>query len=251
MQDVIAAENLLPYQKLSPLDGNLKDARIFSPFGYRLVRECQIAPVVHSEAMRLAIWFPVVWQKDGPSYRLVVLRSLLRDGRGITEDAARNLESLPHLLFAFPLAVRNPHGDPAATKLGFDNAMCDEPTDIGSMVWDAQGNMTPGADLRRIKLTSFMQDARTTGTLSQALAQKGLLQPWPIEMDVGGTSVRVDGLFCVNPSVFTTPDLAGLLDRFGAGMAELLAAHRLSLYRINWLRAAARRAMAQPARLAP
>src|SRR5262245_47701944 len=73
--------------------------RIYAPHAYPPVRDLAVVPIVHSECMTLASWFPVVWRRGKAGVELVTVRALLDDQRAQL-PAARRL--LPLRLHAYP-----------------------------------------------------------------------------------------------------------------------------------------------------
>lgn len=216
--------------------------RIYSPVSYRAVRQAQIVAISASEAAHQAHWYPVAWQQDARGeMSLVAVRSLLGDGRGNGDFDGWSLNSLSHLLFAFPFTkASNPDAD-NRIDLAIDAVTCDARTDAGSPVLDRRGSLTPGAKMRLARLDSFHAGADLSTRITQVLVEEEALEPWPIEMQVAGQTLALPGLHVVKPPLFDTPWASRLIARFGPEAAMLLAAHRVSLFRVNWLRMAARR----------
>src|SRR3954449_10105923 len=89
------------YERPIPFTGAVAHRRIYSPFAYP-----QVVDVVLPEASRMAAWFPVVWHRaDGRPIRLVVVRSLLEDGRGQPPGIPSDLTALPLVLNAYPFLL--------------------------------------------------------------------------------------------------------------------------------------------------
>ncbi|GGD99072.1 hypothetical protein GCM10011390_17320 [Aureimonas endophytica] len=229
-----------------PLAGALMATRIYSPFAYPMPRRERVVPAVAVEAERLAGAFPLVWRRGTNGAELVVLRSLLEDGSGFPPEAERALALLPLLLQAYPFVL--PAHVPLAERDNprlFDAAIPDAPTDAGAAIAGPDGRLSRGAELRLRALAIFERDFAATIGIGRALEEEKLLEPWPLDFDLGhGRRARVDDLLVVAPKAFEGPRLAALLSRFGAPAARLLGLHRLSLFRAGALLGAARGATA-------
>ncbi|WP_152044602.1 SapC family protein [Aureimonas psammosilenae] len=227
------------------LTGEAMASRIYSPFAYPVPRRARVVPVVSIEAERLAGTFPLVWRRGANGAELVALRSLLEDGSGFPPGADRSLSHLPLALQAYPFVFS---GDTALAPTGnsrlLDAALADEPSDVGAAVAGPDGRLSRGAELRLRALSLFERDFAATAAIGNALAAENLLEPWPLEFDLGGgQKCDVPDLLVVAPSAFETPRLAPVLARLGAPAARLVGFHRLSLFRAGVLLGAARQAM--------
>ena len=81
--------------------------RIYAPLAYAPVRNAAVVPIVHSECLTLASWFPLVWQRRQATVEFVAIRALLNDQRA-QPPAARAL--LPLLLHAYPFVFDTERG---------------------------------------------------------------------------------------------------------------------------------------------
>jgi hypothetical protein len=86
--------------------------------------------------------------------------------------------------------------------------------------------------------------------MSADLKRRKLLAPWPLQFDVFGRAVTVDGLQVVQPDAYDTAAVKRFVKTFGATGAMFLGAHRLSLFRAGVLLERARSAL-RPAASAP
>ena len=231
-----------------PLSAELMANRIFSPFAYPLPRQARVVPVVVAEAERLAASFPLVWQAGEHGPTLVVLRTLMEDGRGFAPGTERSLSLLPLLFQAYPLTLPSDTGVPSATarpgrRLMLDTVCADEPNDAGAPIATSEGKLSRGTELRLRALELFERDLARTRALSAALARGGLLEPWSLNFDLGGGQrCEITDLLVVAQRVFDTPALAPVMEEFGIAAARLLSLHRLSLFRTGQLLVLARAA---------
>jgi hypothetical protein len=226
------------YRPFGPGDGN---TRIFAPISYALVRQAQIVPVVHIEALSLAHWFPICWQMtDGPAV-LVALRTLRCDGARQPSGSPAAAASLPLALRAYPFVVGA--GDNADSDTHFlENPIPDQPSDIGAPIMTPAGKASPGARLKLQALGAFNHALPLTQAMTEGLLHHDLLESWPLEFNVGGERLAVPNLFVVKPGEFSSPRMFRFIETYGQAAAIFLGAHRISLFRAGILVQAAKNA---------
>lgn len=221
--------------------------RIFAPEAYELVRSLQLVPIVHAEALSLAAYFPIVWQVRNGELVLCVLRSLLAGGRGHSVKPTHAGAGLPLVLRGFPVIVTAPAtgGD----EIWIDDIVADQPTDIGAPILMEDGRLSRGAAQRVQSITSLRRAIDMTHRLTEALADRHLLEAWPLDLELapGGQRIRFNDLMVTRPPTSPDPDLIKHLREFGVDAATFMTAHRISLFRISILLQAARAVTAKAA----
>lgn len=215
--------------------------RIFAQQAYRRVRETQFVPILLSEAHDLARWFPICWvlTGDGPPV-LSAFRSLLDGGRGMQRAISASQEALPWALQAYPFVVP----DAASVRdqrMRFDTALADKPTDVGAPILTEDGRFSRAARGRARTAVHVSHHYPQTLALSQTLRDLGLLVNWPLALDLGnGQQATFQNLMILDKDRLDDPVLHTQMMRFGIEAALLVAAHRLSLFRMNTLLTLAR-----------
>jgi hypothetical protein len=233
---------IIGYENPIRLTGAAATRRIFSPLAYANVRHAHVVPVVMPEAWALASWFPIVWQRTETFYQLVAVRSLFADGRGYLPVVESSPGLLPLLLQAYPFLIDPTVAPDASTARWIDDVIADSPSDIGAPVLLADKRPTKASRLRLGMLDLFQKHWLNTHAFALQLSELGLLEPWNLTFDIEGHSVGVDNLFIVRQSAFDTGLLAPVASCHGAMAAQLLALHRISLFRAGALLSAARAA---------
>jgi hypothetical protein len=235
------------YKSVELLDAAHGGRRIYSPVSYSPVRERQLVPIVHIEAMALAAWFPICWHADKDSHTLVAIRSLDADGGSQPPGSPETLTSLPLILRAYPFAVLEPATAGPTDSHFIEDATADRPTDIGAPIFLPDGRPGRGAQLRLRAAGAFRDARRLTDEMTDALVKASLLEPWPLDFKIGDGQLRVDNMTIVRQSAFGQPPIQQFLRQFGSTGALLLGAHRISLFRAGALvQAAQQRAAARP-----
>jgi hypothetical protein len=214
-----------------PLAGEILTRRIYAPDAYALVRSLPIVPVVHAEASRLASFFPIVWTRQNDTPELVVLRSMIEDPEG---QPPRGRRCFPLLLAAYPF-VHAELDQPVSAPPLIDDVFADEPTDIGATILTSENKLGLGAQQRLDALMEFSSHRPLTIAIGKALADRNLLETWELKFEVEGGQIDVPGLEIARQAAFETGAFAPLLDEFGLPAAQLLALHRISLFRAGLL----------------
>jgi hypothetical protein len=224
-------------EKPLALAGEVLRRRIYAPQAYAPVRDAAAVPIVHSECLALAAWFPLVWQRRNATFEFVAIRALLNDQRA-QPPAARAL--MPLLLHAYPF-VLDPQGPPGPdTPKMLDDVFADTPTDVGASITTVQRRLARATTMRFRVLDRFATESVVTAAIGRALAELDAFEPWNLQFDIEGRRVGIPDLVVIKPTAFDSGQFARLLDQFGMPCAEMLALHRVSLFRAGALLAMAR-----------
>jgi hypothetical protein len=230
------------YERPTALTPDWGTHRIFSPLAYRRIRNLAVVPIVHTEVMQVARILPTCWAmtEDGPV--LVALRALTEDAASIPR-AARALTALPLALQAYPVVVA---ADATIEgRILVDRVVADEPTDVGAPLMLGDGRVSRATVLRARAALAAMRGLDATRDLTRRLADADLLEPWPLDFDIGaGERVRHDRFRVLARNRLDDPALYAAIAAHGVEAGLLVAAHRLSLFRMSSLVAAARAAVA-------
>jgi hypothetical protein len=220
-----------------------KDAlrrRLYAPIAYAPVRNSAVVPVVHSEAYRLASWFPLMWRKHGSEFEFVAVRSLLDDQRA-QPPAARAV--LPLILHAYPFVFDPKAAPDASSERMLDDVFADAPTDIGASITTVGGKLSRATIQRFRILDGVAHDLHLTRAIGEALADLDLFAPSELNFEIQGRSIELPDLFVVRQNAFDGGMFSTVLEKFGAPAALLLGLHRVSQFRAGLLLAMARKAL--------
>lgn len=225
--------------------------RIFSPVAYRRLRDRPLIPIAHTEAIALAHLSPTCWVDTPAGPCLSVLRSLGSDGSGMPMAARKSIANLPAILQAYPVVVPR-RSEEVTGAVRVDRTIAEEPTDIGAPLLMADGKASRAVGMRTRIAMKLGRALPETAALSAFLSAEGLLEPWPIDFDLGhGERARYDGLRVLARSKLGERALYRAFAKFGIDAAVFVAAHRISLFRVSALLGAARAAAGARAQAAP
>lgn len=225
-----------------PVDLNLGRGRIYAQRAYGVVREISHVPVVHSEALELARWFPVVWfRPEGEAAQFVALRTLLPGGLGHPVGSPAMQASLPLLLKAYPL-VLPPSGD---SRLWVDAVIADQPTDAGAAILGKNGTPNAGTRYRLDALVQYQRGIAMTEAMSRMIEDLGLLVPWKLEFPDNPELGPFPHYFTLKQDALESDAFVPFARRFGLEALRLISAHTLSLFRAGILFRRAKQDLAQ------
>lgn len=226
------------------LAGDVLKQRIFSPVAYAVVRNANVMAIAPVEAPRFAGHYPIAWRKRADRYELVVVRSLLVDGRGHAPGTQTTLTFIPLLARCYPFLYDTTRELQAGRPKHVDMAVADQPTDIGAPIALPDGRPSKATAQRIAQLDAAAPSFAQSIAIAAWLAKADLFEPWPLHFeDVEGETLDVPDLWIVRQNAVDTGALAPLMRAHGMIAADLVGLHRLSLYRAGMLLAQARAAL--------
>jgi SapC len=214
------------------LEKDVLRRRIYAPLAYAPVRNAAVVPIVHSECVRLASWFPLVWRRRQATVEFVAIRALLDDQRA-QPPAARAL--LPLLLHAYPFVFDLSQPVRTDSPKLLDDVFADAPTDIGASITTVHRKLARATTGRFRLLDRFAHESAVTNAIGCALAELDALEPWPLKFDIDGNHVEIPDLLVIRPSAFESGHFSRLLGSHGIPCARMLGLHRISLFRAGVL----------------
>ena len=231
------------YDGPTTLSAETGHRRIYAPTAYRVVRELDQVPILMSEAMRLGRYYPLCWRSGPAGPRLVALRSFLPKGRGHPRDVRLQGDALPLVLQAYPFIVPDADGL-RGRSMTFDDAIADEPSDVGAPILMGDGRIGTAA-LARCKIAiELARDLPDTLAFTRDVAAAGLLEPWPLRFDLGqGERVDIADLMVLAPDRLGDGAVHDLVSRWGVEGGLFLSLQRASLFRAGALLAGAKQAV--------
>lgn len=229
------------YERPTLLSRTTGHQRIFAQLAYKAVRDLQFAPIACEEGFAMTRYYPLCWRRGGGVPVLGVLRSLLPGGQGHPGEVPKQESGLPLLLQCFPIILPNSE-TMARHELYFDDVIADRPSDVGAPLLMADGHLSRAALIRAKRAVALAHALADAASLSRDLEAAGLLEPWPLDFDLGqGRRARVDDLMVVSAARLHFPELAEIIATHGSMAGLCLSLHRASLFRINALIQSARR----------
>jgi hypothetical protein len=225
------------YERPIALEKDVLTRRIYAPLSYAPVRNAAVVPVVHSECVSLASWFPLVWRRRQATIQFVAVRALLNDQRAQPRAACA---VLPLVLHAYPFMHDPDQPITADSRKMLDDVFADAPTDVGASITTVHHKLARATTTRFRILDRFAQESAVTAEIGRAIADRDLFEPWALNFDIGGHCVEVPDLLVIRSATFETGQFADLLRDYGMPCAQMLGLHRISLFRAGVLLAMAK-----------
>jgi SapC len=235
--DPSPADTPLLCERPIALEKDVLRRRIYAPLAYAPVRDAAVVPIVHSECLTLASWFPLVWQRRHATIEFVAIRALLNNQRA-QPPVARAL--LPLLLHAYPFVFDPLQPVRTDSPKMLDDVFADAPTDIGASITTVHRKLSRATTSRFRLLDRFAHESQVTGAIGNALAELDVLEPWPLKFDIGGNRIEIPDLLVIRPSAFESGHFSRLVGNYGLPCARMLGLHRISLFRAGVLLAMAK-----------
>ena len=157
---------------------------------------------------------------------LVALRSI-----GLTKPPVAEV-ALPLILRSFP--IRNYANDWSQFVPCMDITPADQADNVGAPVFDVSGEFTVAAKHRIRSLFLFSHHRDNTDAIGRTLAERDMLAPWDLKTRVK-EAAQLEGDFFALKDASSMPSTVSFLERHLQKGANLLAAHRLSMYRTGTL----------------
>lgn len=157
-----------------------------------------IVPLVAQEFPRAQLCMPIAFVAQGDGFSPVAVLGL-QAGRNLFVAAdGRWLDGcyIPAMYRGYPFALAAGADGQQVLVCAEDSALISETA--GAAFFDAQGNPDPAVQAVLDFLAQVQQNRAVTERICSALAQYGLIQPWPISLQMEGDARRVEGLFRID-----------------------------------------------------
>ncbi len=217
------------------------------PSGYGFAANVNVVPLGGSEFSQAITTMPIGFIEGVPgTYLPVAVVALSKDGNLFVGPGGQWLGGyVPAALRSYPFSLIRTEGVEAGV-LGIDE-------DSGLIVDDAGGEGVEGffeADGRFTSTTKAVaelvhhsaRDQVTTARAVSALADAGVIKPWPLTVQVGDQQTTVSGLYCIDEAALNALDAAAFLKLRQASSLVIAYAQLLSmvqvhaLARLSWMR---------------
>jgi hypothetical protein len=192
--------------RLVPIDRMRNTGKAWRrPTGYGWVTKDGLLPLGWSEFAQATLAMPIGFAEQGGRYVPVALLTL---APGDNLFVGLNREWLggyiPAVLRVYPFGlIREPGSELATVSIDEDSGLVvDETSENVEKFFEADG--TPTATTNSIaEFLRYTEQDRTKVDLSvAALADAGVIKPWPVTVPVGNQNVTVNGLHHVDEAAF-------------------------------------------------
>jgi hypothetical protein len=222
------------YQNLESVRHGTQPVVVFDRGAYPHLVDVTAIPIAIVEFARLSGVFPLLWQDNGAECSPVALTGLLPGGNSLLQ--MKPTHPAPLLWLAYPFAARLVQDQPSMANLLLDHASTAAHA-TAEPIFDGRGGLTPLAERCVEALRLACADSERTRTVTRAMADAGLLQPWRGALRFRDGDVALAGLLACVPDAEERAASQGLVARFGLVIPWLIELHRASLHRLQGLAA--------------
>jgi hypothetical protein len=177
-----------------------KDFKIKNGFNTDLVKDQHLVPVVAHEFARVANEYPIVFVKNNETgeFQPVAMLGLEPGENLIVKDGKWQGAYLPHALTRSPLVLsKNPENE-EQLFVGINESSDLVNKEEGNALFDEKGEETDYLKRRKEGLVSFVEFSQITAAFTQFLADKELLMPQTLTLEIKGEKRDINGIYLID-----------------------------------------------------
>jgi hypothetical protein len=183
--------------RLVPLNPQRFQAKRFKRAqGFRFAANQALWPVVGSEFGELAGSIPIVFMREGAHYTAMAMTSPVPNKSFYVGPDGEWLGTYrPAILRAYPFRlVRQPGPDKSVLCIDEESGLILDGPDEGEAFFKADG--TPADSIKAVLQFLSHWDANCTATelALAALAEAGVIEPWPLQINLDGKPATIEGI---------------------------------------------------------
>ena len=183
-----------------------------SSSGYRFAAASALAPIVGAELARAALALPLAFLQEAGRFVLVAVLSLTpgrnmlvgADGRWLGNYIPACFRSYP-----FRLVPMQETGQLGLCIEADGGAV--EGGSAGEDFFDQDGNLSPALKKVFEFLSELERNRQATNVAVSALAEAGVIQPWPIRIEAENNKREIGGLYRINEAALNALSDDGFL----------------------------------------
>jgi hypothetical protein len=208
------------------------------PANFAFAAAQSVAPLVGPEFGRVALSMPIAFIEQAGQYRPVAVMSPLSGRNLFIGPAGQWLgEYVPAGLRSYPFRLgRLDGGEEVALCIDEESGLVVDAEEGAEAFFDAEGTLS-AASKAMLDFLAAMEHARMSTDLAvTALAEAGLIEPWPLQVKTGTDSTQpVRGLYRINEAALNALDDAAFLKlRKTAGLplaySQLLSVGQMGIF---------------------
>lgn len=182
--------------KWTPLSRNTHANRHYQPRqNFAHTRRQRLAPAMLGELSMLVPHYVLAFIQQDDAFRPMVLMAAPRsDNLYLNAQDQWALPYVPAALRAYPFALAR-----TAERALFSidiASLCEAPH--GEPLFDAEGKMTEWVQNSYDFLTRMEGERKATEHAADQLQSAGIIEPWPLTLNINEQAVGVEGLFRIN-----------------------------------------------------
>ncbi len=210
------------------------------PNGYGFAANLNVAPLGGSEFSQAIATFPIGFVERSPgSYMTVAVLALSKGGNLFVGPGGQWLGGyIPTVLRSYPFSlVRTDGVDEGVLGIDEDSGLVVDNGEGESVeeFFAADGTLAPTTKAIAELIHFSERDQLTTARAVSALADAGVIKPWPLTMQVGDQQISVSGLHSVDEAALNALDDATFLKLRKASSLVIAYGQLLSMVQVHGL----------------
>src|SRR5262245_7917075 len=210
------------------------------PTGYDFIEKLALVPLGGSELSQAVPAMPIGFiEHPTGAYVMVAIMGLSNDSNAFVGPGGQWLGSyVPAVLRSHPFSLIGSDGS-EQKMLGIDEdcgLLVDDPAGEGvEKFFEPDGSEAPATKSVTELLRFTERDLAMTNRAVAALAEAGVIKPWPLTVQVGNQQVTVNGLHCIDEPALNTLADASFLQLRGTSSLVIAYGHLLSMAQVGLL----------------
>ena len=201
---------------------------------YQFAAKEALAPIVLAEVVQVGSWMPIVFIEEAGRYVLMAMMSPMPghnlfvgpNGEWLGGYAPSSLRSHPFRL------VRREGSGQMTMYIDEDSGLIRNAEEAGEPFFTADGKPSPSISTTMEFLRQIEADRAATDLAIGSLEAAGVIEPWPLEVEVDGKKAATKGLHRINESALNELDDAAFLKLRRTSALRLADAQIMSLGQI-------------------
>lgn len=210
------------------------------PTGFAFAANLAVAPLGGWEFSHAIATMPIGFMERSPgSYLPVALMALSMGSNVFVGPGGQWMGGyVPAVLRTYPFSLVHVGGN-GQGELGIDEDSGVIVGDSGGegveKLFEADGTLAPTLKAIMEMLHLIESDQAKTDAAVSALAEAGLIKPWPVKVQVGNQELSVDGLHCIDEAALNAIDDATFLKLRKVSSLVIAYAQLLSMVQVQGL----------------
>jgi SapC len=204
------------------------------PAGYQFVVKEPLAQIIFAEVVKVGSWMPIVFVEQANRYVLMAMMCPMPGHNLFVGPDGQWLGGyIPASLRSYPFRLVRPEGsEQMALCVDEDSGLVKDADEKGENFFTADGKPSQSVSQLMEFLRQIEANRMATDLAMASLAEAGVIEPWPLEVDVGGKKAAIRDLHRVNESALAALDDERFLKLRKTGALRLAFAQIMSMQQI-------------------
>jgi hypothetical protein len=205
------------------------------PAGYQFVANESLVPIVLGEVKQVGSWMPIVFVEQNGRYApMGMMCPVAKQNLFVAPDGQWLGGYVPAALTSYPFRLMRREGsEQMALCIDEDSGLVRDADEKGENFFTADGKPSPAVS-QLVEFLRRIDGSRMATELAIAsLAEAGVIERWPLQVQVGDKKAGINDLYRVNESALGELDDEGFLKLRKTGALRLAYAQIMSMQQID------------------